>query len=266
MNARVSARLIFVLVLTALVGAIVLLMPDVALAATTSSRPPKSLWSALANVAGMAAVFLGFPAIACAIYLAVRRTWLAVGIPTLAVLPLSVIFQSQNPAIASLFGKLLAVAATLLAIGVLSAIGMRLAKALVNEAGRIGAAATAIAMILPLALGFIGPVSGFVIAGMVDQLPLNPALEPVGVPIVIALVVLAFALGRLLRSVAGTTIGTGTAFIVLSFWPVALSNAVDAGQGMLVVFLLIPLIPLVWLPARAGAKLAGNSGASANVK
>lgn len=253
MNVRANAR--WVIALTALVGAVVLLVPDIALAAT-ASRPPKSMWSALANVAGMAVVFLGFPAIACVIYIAVRRTWVAVGIPTLAVFPLSVIAQSQNPAITSLLGKVFAVAGTLLAIGVLSAIGMRLAKALVNEAGRIGAAATAIAMILPFALGFIGPVSGFVIAGMIDQLPPNPPLEPVGVPIVVALVVLAFALGRLLRSVAGTTIGTGAAFLVLSLWPVAVSNAVDAGQGILVVFLMIPLIPLVLLLAWAGAKLA----------
>jgi hypothetical protein len=61
------------------------------------------------------------------------------------------------------------------------------------------------------------------------------------------------------RSVAGTTIGTGAGFLLLSLWPVAVSNSVDAGQGLLVVFLLVPLIPVVLAQAWAGAKLAGNS-------
>jgi hypothetical protein len=260
MNVRAKGPWCTALALTAVVGVTVLLVPDIALAAT-ASRLPKTLWSALANVAGTALFFLGFPLIAGAIYLAVRRTWVAVGIPTLAVLPLSVIFQSQNPAITSLFGRLLAIAVILLAVGALAAIGMRLAKALINEAGRIGAAATALAMIMPVALAFIGPVGGFVSAGMVDQVPPNPALGTAGVPIVGALLVLAFALGRLLRSVASTTIGTGVGLFVLSLWPAALSNAVDAGQGMIVVFLLIPLVPLALLMAWAGAKLANARGA-----
>ena len=250
------ARLLTALALTGFVGAILLLIPDVALAATTPSLPPKSLWSAAATVAGLALSILGLPALAFAIYLAVRRSWVPIGVPVLVVLPFSAIFQWQNPAIATTSGKILATLVTLSAVGLLSAAGVGLANSLVKEARRIGALATATATALPLALGAIGPLGGIVLVGMDSRLPSEAALSLVGVPVVLGLTALALPVSWLFRSIAGTTIGTSIGFLLLSLWPVALSNAGDAGQGALVIFLLIPLIPLVLLLAWYGAKLA----------
>jgi hypothetical protein len=264
MTVRANARLLVAFALTAVVGAIVLLIPDIALAATTSARPPKSLWSAWGTVAGLTLFILGFPAVAFAIHLATRRAWVAIGVPVLAVLPLSAIFQAQNPAIAHPAGKLLAVAFTLLAVGLLSAAGMGLAKLLIKEAGRIGAAATAIATAVPLALGAVGPLGGLAIAGMVDRIPPQAALDLIGVSVVVGLAV-ARLLARLSRSIAGTTIGTSAGLLLVSLWPTAASNAVDAGQGALMMLLLIPLIPVVALSAWAGAKLAGDPPARASL-
>src|SRR5215218_6511959 len=145
LNIRLSARLLAVAALTALAVFIVLLMPDVALAATASSRPPKSLLSALTTVAGLGIFTLGIPALAFGIFLATRRAWLAVGVPVLAVLPFSAFFQWQNPAISSALGKLFAIAGTVAAIALLAAGGVGLARLLTKEASRIGAAATALA-------------------------------------------------------------------------------------------------------------------------
>jgi hypothetical protein len=251
-SARADARLPVALALTALVGTIVLLMPDIALAATT--RPSKTWWSALVAVVGLTVFFLGLSALAFAIYLATRRAWVAIGVPMLAVFPFSAIFQWQNPAIVAPSGKLFAVVGTVLAVGLLATAGVGLARLLAKEASRIGTAATALATAIPLVLGVFGPV----IAGTLSQLPPQAGLNAVDMPVVVSLVALALPLAWLSRSVAGTTIGTGAAFLVLSFWPVAVSTAVDAGQGMLVVFLLIPLIPVVLLLAFAGAKLASK--------
>jgi hypothetical protein len=159
--------------------------------------------------------------------------------------------------------KLLAVVGTLSAVGLLSAVGVGVAKLLLKEAARIGAAATATAAALPVVLGVIAPLAGFVTARIVGSLSPEAALNVVGVPVALVLTALALPLAWLSRSIAGTTIGTGAGFLLLSLWPVAVSRAVDAGQGVLVAFLLIPLIPLVWLLARAGAKLARASAAHA---
>jgi hypothetical protein len=262
-NARADARLRIALALTALVGAIVPFTSDIALAATTSAQPPKSLWLAFTTVAGLFLFILGLPAVAAEIYLAARRAWVAIGVLVLAVLPFSAFFQWQNPAIAASFGKVLAVVGTLSAVGLLSAAGVGVAKLLLKEAARIGAAATAMATALPLVLGVIAPLGGFAIAGVVGSLSPEAALTLVGAPAALGLAALALPLAWLSRSIAGATIGTGAGFLLLSLWPVAVSNAVDAGQGALVVFLLIRLIPLVWLLARAGAKLARASAAHA---
>jgi hypothetical protein len=260
-NGRADARPRIALALTALVCAIVPFTFDIALAATTSAQPPKSLRLALTTVAGLGIFILGLPTVAAAIYVAARRTWVAIGVLVLAVLPFSAFFQWQNPAIAASFGKLLAIVGTLAAVGLLSAAGVGVAKLLVKEAARIGAAATAMATALPLVLGVIAPLGGFVIARMVGSVSPEAALTLVGAPVAAGLTALAFPLAWLSRSIARTTIGTGVGFLLLSLWPVALSHAVDAGQGVLVVFLLIPLIPLAWLLARAGASLAGTPAA-----
>jgi hypothetical protein len=252
-NARADARPRIALALTALVGVIVPFTSDIALAATTSAQP----------VAGLFVFILGLPAVAAAIYLAARRTWVAIGVLVLAVLPFSALFQWQNPAIAASFGKLLAVVGTLSAVSLLAAVGVGVAKLLLKEAARIGAAATATAAALPVVLGVIAPLAGFVTARIVGSLSPEAALNVVGVPVALVLTALALPLAWLSRSIAGTTIGTGAGFLLLSLWPVAVSRAVDAGQGVLVAFLLIPLIPLVWLLARAGAKLARASAAHA---
>jgi hypothetical protein len=254
MKARVDARLFGVLALSAAVAGFVLLMPESAHAA--ASRPPKSLGPALAAVTGLALFFLGLPAIALAIYLAVPRSWVAIGFPVLAVLPFAVFFQWHNAAIASLPGKLLAIVAISLTVGLLSAAGVGLARQLVKEAVRIGAAATATAAIISFAIGVIGPFCGLAVAEAASTAPLGAALSVVFALVTAGLVALAFPLGRLSRSVAGTTIGTGAGFLGLALWPVAISNAADGGQGFLVVFLLVPLIPLVLVLARAGAKVA----------
>jgi hypothetical protein len=258
-NARAAARLRIAVALTAAVGAVVPFTSDVALAAATSVQPPKSLSAALTTVAGLVIFILGLPAVAAAIYLAARRSWIAIGIPVLAVLPFSAFFQWQNPAIASYFGKLFAIVGTLAAVGALSAAGVGVAKLLAKEATRIGAAATAMATASPVVFGAVAPLCGFVIAGMVGSLSPEAAVNLVGAPVAVGLIALALPLAWFSRSIVGTTIGTSVGFLALSLWPVAVSRAVDAGQGVLVVFLLIPLIPLVWLLARAGAKLARAS-------
>jgi hypothetical protein len=215
----------------------------------------QSLWSALPTVAGQGALILGLPAVAGAIYLVVRRTWVAIGGLVVAVLPFAAIAHWQNPAIAAPLSKLLALAGALAAVALLAAVGAGVARLLAREAARIGAGATAMATALPLVLGTIGPLAGVVIARM--EGPLSPAAAfNVGAVVAVGLTALAFPLGWISRSVAGTTIGTSAGFLLLSLWPVALSNAVDAGQGMLVLFLLIPLIPVAWLLARSGAKRA----------
>src|SRR5262245_15717311 len=58
-NARAHARLRIAAALTALVGAIVAFTLDIALAATASAQPPKSMWSALPTVAGLFIFILG---------------------------------------------------------------------------------------------------------------------------------------------------------------------------------------------------------------
>jgi hypothetical protein len=261
-DARTAVCLPIAWVLTAVVGAMVALTSDVALAAASSAQP-KSLWSALTTVAGLVILILGLPAVAAAIYLAARRTSVAIGVLVLAVLPFSALFQWRNPAIASSFGKLLAIVGTLAAVGLLSAAGAGVARLLVKESARIGAAATATATAVPFVLGMTAPLGGFFIAGMIGSSSPGAALTFVGVPVAAGLTVLALPLARRSRSIAGTTIGTSAGFLALSLWPVAVSRAVDGGQGMLVVFLLIPLVPLVWLLARAGAKLARASAAHA---
>jgi hypothetical protein len=248
------ATMMAALALAALGGMI--LMPEIALAAT--SRPPKSLWSAFVQFSGMTLFFLGLPGLALVIYLAIRRSWVVIGLPVLAVAPLSAIFQWQNPAIASLPGKLFAVAGTLLAVGLLAAAGIGLAKSLIREASRIGVSATALAVTLPFALGMIGPLCGSLVAKTVSQSSPEQAFTAVAGSVAIGLLALVFPLASFSRSVAATTIGTSAGLILLPLWSVAVSNAVDAGQGAILIFLVIPLIPMVWLTARVGAKLAGN--------
>lgn len=210
----------------------------------------------------MALVIAAVPGLGSAIYLAVRRIWFAVGIPVLAVLPFSAFFQWQNPAIANPAFKLLAVIFSLAAVGLLSAAGIGLAKLLLKEADRIGAGATALATALPLMLGAIGPVGSILMIGIVSQSSPPDALEPTLVLVAAGLVATTYPLARLSRSVAGTTLGTSAGLLLLALWPVAISNATDAGQGFLVIFLLIPLMPLVLLLARTGAKRADNRPAT----
>jgi hypothetical protein len=257
MNARLNARRPIAWALTVLVGTIVLLMPEIAFAAT-SSRPPKSLWSVMGAALGATVFISGLPAFGCALYLALRRTWVAIGVPVLISLPLVVFAHWQNVAIAGSVGKLAAISATITVIGLLSAAGIGLAKAFIKEANRIGGAATAMATALPIAFGAIGPLAAgfFVAAG--SQLPAQ-SFQSVFALVALGFLALTYPLALRTRSVAGTMIGTCIGFLQLAWWPVVLSNAVDAGQGFLVIFFLIPLIPLVLLLARLGAKHAGNT-------
>lgn len=215
-----------------------------------------AMWLALPTVAGLGAAFLVVPVVAGAIYLMVRRTWIAVGGLVLAVLPFVAFAHWQNPTIESPAGKLLALAAALSGIALVALIGAGVAKLLAREAARVGAGATAVPTALPLMLGIIGPLLGAVIAGTAGPLSPEAAFNMVCLPVAFTITALALPLGWLSRSVVGTTVGTSAGFLLLSLWPAALSKAVDAGQGMLVVFLLIPLILVASLLARIGAKRA----------